>query len=407
MDRSPTLPPEPATTEPSPAPSSDRLTVAFVIDTLQQPAGGTEGQLLHLLEGIDRRHFDPVVVCLRDNEWLRAGRCPARVHVLDLHLRRHPDVLSGIWRFSRWLRREGVDVVQTHFRDANLVGVLAARWAGIDTVISTRRGVPYWSSGAGRALVRWLDRSVTWFIANSRATRDRYCEEERLDPGRFDVIYNGLEQERFQGLSPDRRAGIRRDLQVGVDDPVVGIVANLRAVKGIADLVDATARLVPELPDLRVLVVGEGAERRPLEERIEDLGLEAHVRLLGARSDVPELLQVFDVGVLASHFESFSNSVLEYLAAGLPVVVTDVGGAREAVRDGHEGFVVPPGRPDLMAERLRELLLRPGGPRAFRDEAALDPRFGLDRMVRAHEDLYRRLAGHASRPSPGGRIETC
>ncbi len=368
------------------------LRIAYVIDTLRVPAGGTEGQLLHLLEGLDRSRFEPTVFCLHGNAWIESGVAPAPIEVLGLHVRRHPALVWSLGGFARRLRRGRFDLVQTHFRDANLAGLLAARWAGVPIRVSTRRGVPYHQGPRELRVLRWLNRSVDAFVANSEATRQRYCREEGIDPARMVVIPNGLDPARFARPPDSRLQQLRRQLDLPAADRVVGIVANLRRVKGLDDFMVAAARVLQTHPATHFLIVGEGEDRPRLEALRAELGLDAAVRLLGARTDVPELLHVFDVGVLSSHFESFSNSILEYLAADLPVVVTDVGGAREAVRDGEEGFVVPARDPEALASALRGLLDHPGGPRRFRRRHGLDPRFGLAHMVHAHERLYQRLA---------------
>jgi len=363
------------------------IRIAYVIDALYAPAGGTEGQLLHLLNRMDRERFEPKVFCLRDAEPPMPGNV-----VLDLHLSASPATLARIWNFSRILRDGDFDIVQTHFRDANIVGVLAAWLARTPVIISTRRGVPYWEQSSGLRFLRWLNGRVTWFIANSEATRQRYATAEGFDPARVDVIYNGLEPERFTGLDPGNRRRLREDLGLADHDLVVGIVANLRPVKGLRDFVEAAARVAAEIPQARFVVVGRGPEESKLRELAESLGIGSKMRFAGARPDVPDLLQAFDVGVLASHFESFSNSVLEYIAAGLPVVVTDVGGVREAVEEGRQGFIVPAHAPDIMADRLRTLLAHEGGPRAWRTENGIDRKFEVGAMVEGHQRLYARLA---------------
>ncbi len=373
-------------------PSGDRgrIKVAFVIDTLFFPAGGTEGQLLHLLRGLDRDRFEPELFCLRGNDWLRRefDLCP--VTILDLHLSKNADTLRKIWGFSRQLRHR-CDLVQTHFRDANMVGVLAAALSGRVRVLSTRRGVPYWNGRTGLRLLRILNGRVTHFLANCHTTAQLCARDEGIAPARFDVIYNGLDASRFFPPSPGERGKLREELGLDPAAPVVGIVANLRPVKGIDVFLRAAERVVSVEAGVHFVIVGQGDEEVSLRKLATELGIENQVHFLGARTDVPSLLHLFDIGVLASHSESFSNSILEYLASGLPVVVTDVGGAAEVVRPGENGHLVPAGDHVAMAERLVDLLRVPSGPRAWRKGESLDDRFTVERMVRAHEDLYFRL----------------
>jgi L-malate glycosyltransferase len=371
---------------------SDRIRIAFVIQGLDARTGGTEGQLLTLLERMDRRRFDPVLFCLQSTPWLENRQHEIDVRVLRWVLGPRISTVHGLVEFANLLRRERFKIVQTHFRDGNIAGVLAGALARDVTIVSTRRGEPYWTSTPGLLFLRWLDRHVDCFIANSRTTRDRYVREEHLNSSRVHVIYNGVDLERFVSVDRETCSARRRALGLQEARYVVGIVANLRSVKGHADLLHAFARVDQEHPGGRVVFVGEGELELPLRALASELGIASNLVFLGAREDVPEILGAFDVGVLASHFESFSNSILEYLAAGLPVVVTDVGGAREVVREGVDGFIVPPRDPDAMARALLRLLEHPGGPRAWRPDPTLDERFSTSRMVQAHEDLYERLA---------------
>lgn len=369
--------------------NADKARIAFVIDTVFQPAGGTENQLLKLIGGLDRARFEPTLFCLRPNPWLHEAYCLSPWQSLDTHVSTNPLLLLKIASFARRLRRGRFDLVQTHFRDANLVGVLAAHWAGTKVIVSTRRGVPYWESPRERSVLRLLNRSVDCFLANSEATRDRFAREEGFALEKSAVIYNGLDP---AGFSREERAAVRAELAIETSAPAVGIVANLRPVKGLEDFVRAAAHVVERRPEAQFLIVGTGQEEARLRSLAAELGLGERLRLLGARSDVPRLLATLDVGVLASHFESFPNAVLEYLATGLPVVSTDVGGVREAVEDGVDGFIVPPKDPDALAAKILDALKWPSH-RAIR----LDERFQTESMISAHEALYSRLLGHSKK----------
>jgi glycosyltransferase involved in cell wall biosynthesis len=375
--------------------NDEKIRIAFVIDKLFYPAGGTEGQLLQLAERIDRERFEPTVVCLESTDWIEREFDLAPLTVLGIRLSPTPDVVRRIWSFSRMLREGQYDVVQTYFRDANIVGILAAWLAGVEVIVSARRGIPIWSNRADLLFLKWLNRRVNCFVANSRATRDHYSHVEGIGLERMEVIYNGLDPGRFRQRGEASRRALREELGLPSDAPVVGIVANLREEKGIGDFLQAAAQLGGSYPETRFLIIGGGPEESQLKHLARRLQVDRRVLFLGKRADVPELLELFDVGVLASHFESFSNSILEYLAAGMPVVVTDVGGAREAVRDGIDGFVVPAHQPAQMAEKLQVLLSQPGGARAWRQDREIRGIFHRDTMIHAYEELYTRLVQEA------------
>lgn len=371
---------------------TSRIRIAFVIDRLSLPSGGTERQLLHLIAGLDPSRFQAEVFCLQSSEWLtRGGSTNAPTHMLDCSVSRHPRVLRDIWRFAREIRRRKFDIVQTHFRDSNIIGVSAAALARSSKIVSARRGVGYWQTAFGRQFTMVLNRQTDAFLANSQATKRLLTRTERVEPSRIRVIHNGVDTDIFRRPPQRELDNLASSLGISSETPVVGIVANLRAVKGVDVFIRAAATVVTELKDARFLVIGDGLERERLKALTIELGLNSQVFFLGARADVPSLLHLLDVGVLASHFESFSNSILEYLAAGLPVVVTAVGGAREVVTEGLDGYIVRPNDADAMARRIVQLLQHPAGARAWPRRQGLPSEFHIDAMVTAHEAFYYEL----------------
>jgi glycosyltransferase involved in cell wall biosynthesis len=207
------------------------------------------------------------------------------------------------------------------------------------------------------------------------------------------VIYNGLDLDRFSVESISKRQSARDSGAV----KTVGIVANLRKVKGLEVFIEAAKKLSDLFFDLRFAVVGEGPERGFLEKLAADLGIGHRVHFLGSRRDIPEILASFDIGVLCSHYESFSNSILEYMAAGLPVVCTDVGGAREVITDGVNGFLVPPDDPVALADSIRniieqDLFLQFGRANRARVEEGFSP----SSMIERFESIYSDLIGKKS-----------
>jgi glycosyltransferase involved in cell wall biosynthesis len=171
-------------------------------------------------------------------------------------------------------------------------------------------------------------------------------------------------------------------------------VANLREVKNHAGLFRALSELKRTRSDFTAVLAGTGPLRKPLEELSRELGISENVRFLGQAQDIPSFLSAVDAGVLNSRHEGFPNALLEYMAAGLPVVSTAVGGCREIVLDGVTGFLIPPQDESALAERLRALLDdRPAAERmgaAGRKRAETE--FSMDRMVSFHDSMYRTLA---------------
>ena len=332
------------------------LRVAFLIDTIESPTAGTERQLLLLLEGLDHREFEPRLCVLQPSVWLEREFLHCPVHVLGISSFNNPRSWWRVLRFAFWLRREKVDVLQAHFRDASMAGLPAAWLARVPMVVATRKNQGFWMRGSALRTQKILNYIPDVFVANSESTRQCVHRVEGVPLQMIRHIPNGLDFSIYAHVDHDLIERLRTSLLIPSDAPVVGIVANLRQVKRIDVFLQAAALVTPELPSTRFVIIGEGDERKSLEELAFALGIRDHVHFLGCRTDVPKILTMFDVGVLSSDSESFSNAVVEYMAAGLPVAATDVGGCREAFGDSPATVLVKPGDVEALAQAMIQLM---------------------------------------------------
>ncbi|GJG87863.1 hypothetical protein tb265_30440 [Gemmatimonadetes bacterium T265] len=285
----------------------------------------------------------------------------AGVPVLDLAVRSLFDP-RPVLRLAAYLRREAVEVLHTHNRYAHLVGRPAAALAG-RPVVSTDHWIVETDAGLrGAVRCRLDDLSARVFrgdmVMVSRAQRRAHEAMGRLRGARVTVIPNGIDTAAFRP-DPEVRRRVRSRLGIPDDAPVLIAVAMLRPGKGHDHLLAAVARLRGAVPGLRLLVVGDGGERAALECRSAALGLSDAVTFLGTRGDVGALLAAADVYAHPSLFESLPTSILEAMAAGLPVVACAVGGVPELVTDGATGFLVPAADPGALAAALARAL-QPG-----------------------------------------------
>ena len=220
---------------------------------------------------------------------------------------------------------------------------------------------------------------------------------EGAPPGRVRLIYNGIDTGRFlSGNQREvKRQEVRTRLGLANDVVVLTCVANLFRYKGHTDLLRSLAMLGPVFAANCVMLLAgrDAGEADSLQRQAVELGISGRVRFLGERRDVPDLLAASDIGVLASQEEGFSNAVLEGMAAGLPMVVTDVGGNAEAVIDGENGFVVPARETALLAEAMSALIGDAGRRRAMGDAARgrATQSFSIDASVSAYEALYEEI----------------
>jgi glycosyltransferase involved in cell wall biosynthesis len=366
--------------------SNPPIRVCFVIDRLAR--GGTEMQLLQLIQGLDAARVKPSL-CLLDgldevSRSLEPKCCPVlRLGVRSLH---HPSTVLRAWEFGRFLRREQIDIVQTYFQDSTYFAVPVAKLAGVKHVIRTRRDLGYWVRPVNRRLGRLYNHLTTATVVNCEACRQAVIEQEGADPDRVVVIPNGIDLDRFAQIpayTPSGNGQPRR----------VGMVANLRPVKGPDVFVRAAAIVVQSHPNVIFQIAGAG-DIESVRRLARECGVEDRLELLGQVQDVPSFLAGLDVAVLASHSEGLSNSLLEYMAAGRPIVVTAVGGNTELIDDHVHGLLVPPNRPESLAESIVSLLVDTGLAAGLGTAARLATReqWSHQVAVQRYEEFYQRVA---------------
>ena len=363
--------------------------VCFLVDTLSR--AGTETQLVALIRNLDRCRIEPFLCLLRDAPGrphpLEPGCCP----VIRLGVRsfRQPGLPLRMLRLARFLRRNRIDVLQVYFPDSTVFGVLTGWLARVPHVVRTRNNLGYASTPWRRRAGRLCNRAVSRTIANSEACRQSLLTEEGPSPESVVVLENGVDLSRFSNApAVSVREGPAR----------VGMVGNLRPVKEPELLVRAAAQVFAVHSDVTFAIAGEGELRPALERQVRALGMEGRFLLPGAITDVPGFLSGLDVAVLCSKSEGMSNAVLEYMAAGRPIVATAVGGTLELIQDGVTGLLIPPGDANQLARGIRRLLENRGlaarlGAAARR--RAIE-RYGREAMVRRFEDFYASLVGRAA-----------
>lgn len=368
------------------------IKIAYIIDWIYSPEGGTERQLLMLLNGLDRSRFTPHLVYLRDTDFLTNTQFDYPLTKIPVGRLISPDFARGLRIFRKLHRRERFDIVQTLFIDANLFGTTAAHYAGCRTIVSSRRNIGYWHDTAQIAMLRLLRRWTTHYLANSEAAADKTVETERVPRDRITVIRNGLELDKFSRITPVLRAEQRAEWGVGEQDIVIGAVANLRKVKNIESLMRSAVSLVREHENLKMVWVGQGfgGDYERYCALVSEMGLDGRFFFPGGTTDVVRSLAGFDIAVLCSKSESFSNSLVEYMAAGLPIVASDVGGNSEAIEHETTGLLYPIDREDLLTSSLQRLITDRAFARRIAERAreTAHATYTREAMLRQHERFY-------------------
>lgn len=372
--------------EPAPAqPSRPRPRILILI-TLAE-VGGAQTYVAELLPGLVDE-FDVVVAAHGDGPLVDATRA-AGARFVPLHSLRRPvhpvHDLAGLLELVRLFRSERPDIVHANSSKAGVVGRIAAVLARVPVRVFTVHGWAFsTTTGPLSRLYLWLDRLLrpvtSLVICVSHVDRELGLRQRTCRPDRSTVIWNAVDV-----------GGTPRASSAG-DPPVFVSVGRLQAPqKDFLTLLRAVALLPRRL--LRVVVVGDGPDRRELLAERERLGLDDDVDFAGVRNDVPELLSGCDAFVLATTYESLPLSIIEAMAAGLPCVVSNVGGVPELVVDGKTGLLVAPRDPAALAEALGRLATDSELRRSMGSASLARARacFDLPGFRAAHLDEYRRL----------------
>jgi glycosyltransferase involved in cell wall biosynthesis len=354
--------------------------------------GGTERQVTNIALGLDSARFDLHLACLRNS-----GELLAEVEALGAPRPVFPiGSLYGLRTFIeairliRYIRRNAIQVVHSYGLYPNIFTIPAARLARAEVVVASIRDRGDIYSPFQRWLQKLVCRLADCVLVNAEAIRETLIAEG-YRPDNIVVIRNGYARPRMAEAQSIR--GIREELGWPADAPVVMLVSRLNRMKGIEYFLDAASMVAAKMPETRFLLVGDGSIKPELKDHAACLGLSGRVAFTGFRTDVATLLAQVDLSVLPSLSEGLSNTLLESMAAGVPVIATRVGGNPEAVEDGVSGLLVPARDSAALADAIGRLLQN----RALALKMAqagkkrIAETFSMERSIREVERLYEQL----------------
>ncbi len=306
-----------------------------------------------------------------------------------------------LWKVYRLIREMQPDIVHTHTAKAGYVGRMAAWMAGVPVIIHTFHGhvLRGYFTPRTTLIFLWLERLTARMsdtvITLTDSLRRELAEEYHIArKGHITVLPLGFDLDSF-ARTPRKVGTFRQAWAIPVDAPLIGIVGQLMPVKNHGLFLEAAARVKKRLPNARFVIVGDGETRADTEAKVDALGLREAVTFTGWQRDLTPIYSDLDALVISSLNEGTPVTVIEALSAGCPVVATSVGGLPDLLSQGKFGKLVKPEDADALAEGILETLANP--PDGKPAQAVMLDRYGIDRLIKDLDGLYRGLLAKKSR----------
>jgi glycosyltransferase involved in cell wall biosynthesis len=353
---------------------------------------GVERIILWLNNYLPKPDYEVHIAALRNHVPLARRMQEKGSGIVDVMGMRNSLDLLALIRFYQYIKNLQPDIVHIHhFRTAVLCRPLL-KLARVPVVIYSVHN--RWGSKIHFVLDRWTTRFSDATVPFSLSVKRFLLEEEKLNPAFvLDPIYIGIDAQKFSRDYPDEIANVKKELNFTDDEKIIGFVGALAPQKGLVYLIEAVEKLRDAYPKIKCLLIGEGEQEAFLKEMIRQKQLQNQFIFLGQRYDIPVLLKIIDVFVLPSLWEGLPQVVLEAMAAGCPVVATNVCGTPEIIENGTNGLLVPPENARFLAEAITKIL----NDQTFRQKLiqnahrTIDAKFNVSQMVANFSELYEKL----------------
>ncbi|THB80823.1 MAG: glycosyltransferase [Desulfobacteraceae bacterium] len=371
----------------------DRINILFIIDHFHL-AGGTEKHLSYLVRHLDRTKFKCMIVVFDFGHNPLSNKIEASgvpiVHIPVYRYYTLNALIKGLELF-RLIKKNNIDLVQTFHIKSDFYGALIAKLSGVKCIVSSKRDTGDLKSRWHFFLNRRVKNLFSGFIAVADAVKDQIVVTEHIKREKITTIHNGVNLGKFAVPDEEKRMQIRRKFGYSESDFIIGTVAWFRPEKCYDVFFEAIDLVRQSAGNVKAVVVGGGQQLDYYKNKINNTALSDHVLFTGLVDNVSEYINLFDVACLVpGKNEGFSNSILEKMAMGLPLVVTDVGGNSESVLDGFNGFVIPPGDSSALSQSILELYRDPEKRRLMgkRSRQRVEEHFTIFKMIKDHEKYY-------------------
>lgn len=357
--------------------------IMFLLQGLEM--GGLEKMVVDLVNNMPPSYR--ISMCCYDSLGPLLKSISSSIEVIYLKRKSGFD-LSYIMKLFKVMRKKKIEIVHLHNRTAFIYGTIAARLAGIRNIIYTEHGRTIKLTRKAKIAHRLMNRVLKKTVVVTRYLKEMLVEKEGFNPNKIIIIPNGIDGSKFMINKSTLRE--ENDLSLKEEDKIIGIVARLDPIKNHKCLIGAMTLIEKEEPKAKLLVVGDGPLKSTLIKKVKDRNLQETIYFLGEREDIPNILAGVDLFVLSSLSEGMSITLVEAMAAGLPIIATEVGGNPDLIDHGKNGILVPKGDENAMASAILKVLKNTKIARSLGAEARkkYESEYTLDMMVKKYIAIY-------------------
>jgi len=374
---------------------SKKIRILFIIDFIYTLSGGTENQLVKILNNLDKKKYKLYLLTLKKTQWVSKNKSKLECNVKSFNIIKLKNPLNVLKFILVWLyiKKLKPDIVMTFFPLSNILGVFMAKLASIRNIISTRRDYGLWLEKKGVSLLRVANIFVKRIVANSNKVKELTARKELFDSSKIDVIYNGIDEASLQQCKAFNKDSWKRKLRIPENVYVLGTVAGLKPMKKHTTIIKSLRQVLNVRSDVHLVIVGDGPLRGEFEALITELGIGDHVHFAGSQEDVSPFLSIFDIGINSSANEGLSNAIMEYMAYGVPCIVSNAGGNPELIENGTNGYTFELDNFTELAERIINLLNDEQKRKKFASNAKrkiLD-QLTMSKMIKEYDKAFTRM----------------
>jgi len=376
-----------------------KISVLHIITNL--PVGGAQDNTLLTVEQLNRKKFNITLMCGLHGEWVERAKAIQDIDLIFIKELVRPisliKDLIALNRIYRIFKEKKFDIVHTHSSKPGVLGRIAAKLTGIPIVVHTIHGFPFHdfmnpiTKSIFITIEKLLAKITDKLITVSKLNLEKACKLKFADRERFQNIYSGIDFKKFD--IPLDVVAKKKELGIVNGQPIVGMVGRLSKQKAPLDFVRSTPKILDKHPNVKFLLVGDGELKAQTLSLAKELGVSQNIEVLGFRKDIPELLSIFDIYVLTSHWEGLGRALTEAMYTGRPVIATNVEGVPELVKDRETGLLVEPNDIEAISQAVISLLDNRSDALKYGAAAAKQvcEKFEATAMIRQIESLYQEL----------------